>query len=228
MSLAYRYGQKLADDAFHVHAPPPPHPLEAHIGAFARHLKEQKGTPWYDVPGHLGAHADAKLEVKRVLAEDLVKRRGDQPAPQLPWHQRHGGHPGSLNGLLDEYAAHEAKARNLGNFLGHAAARQAGVQEAQRVLANHLHALKNPAPKLAASNLMYQHLPSVAAAMDAWSSSRAEQQALADFHAQRQFPASYATQPAMRAMAMGDATPYMSFDQAAPTVHHRRHRHHHE
>jgi hypothetical protein len=82
--------------------------------------------------------------------------------------------------------------------------------------------------KIAAPGFMYQHMPSVAAAMDAWNSSRAQQEMLAQMRQAQAFPALHATQPAMHAAAMGNSdTPYMQFDVgSSPPVHHRRHRHH--
>lgn len=84
--------------------------------------------------------------------------------------------------------------------------------------------------KLAAPMFMYQHAPSIAAAMDAWNSSREQQDALHQMRQSQMFPALHATQPAMRAAAMGNQdTPYLQFDQGGspPVHHHRRHRHHH-
>lgn len=205
--------------------------------AFAAKVRQYGGTPSSPLP--LGGKAHRKLEdaaVNLPQVPQAQQTRAMLPTAPITQQQAEAAQ-GGVNSARKMYEQMgmdpsllepaQAQVDQLHQRVG---VRNRPQNEREQLISLLSAPRRDALPKTAAPTFMYEHAPSVAAAMDAWSNSRAQQQALSQFRQSQMFPALHATQPVMRAAAMGNQdTPYVQFDQGGspPVHHHRRHRHHH-
>jgi hypothetical protein len=203
--------------------------------AMAAKVKQYGGTPSAPLP--LGGKAHRKLDEAAVnfpLVPQAAQTRGMLPTAPVSPAMAANAQKGidDAKGMyalmgMDPSALDEAQS-HVDKLKGRVGQRNRPENEREQLMALLSAPRRDAMPKTAAPGFMYNHLPSVAAAMDAWNTSREQQEMISRMRDAQMFPALHATQPAMRAAAMGNVeTPYMQFDLgSSPPVHHRRHRHH--